>query len=630
MGIEHILNEVERERRRVLVISLYEEGLSDFYGWIKLATIESLGTLHTVMPNRFTELCKKFRLSESTIGLIKNNEKEFVRRKAKPLEVLNNAKSDEDVESYDKGLISYIQGVFERVNESSWELTATNQNKFVESYEQGMSNPNEDVRYEIAKSLKSLAAINPGKFVELYKKGLNDGYVLVKREIGESLGYLTTTITHKFLVAIKDEEYNFINCYLNSKYVHLSNDKTQPFRSEEDIITELKKFVQNPKRDYEKLTTLLKTGKVKDLEEMAQCAEETTRDHLLTHILGKGAYKVAYSGIHQRWGQEHAVKVIHLSPRGKQILEAKGLTSKELMGREDQRSASIREYGFETGTKGLQSFRYSYSEGGKLVIVEKKLAKTLQQLVEGYEKEHRHIIPWKMAQPYLYETARLISILHSRKDDKYPNGHYHGDLALKNVMVDEEKVVYLTDYGIYSALYDTKAIYYRAPELFPWHPHHVDPLSHDVEALKAGDIWALGVCAWRILTGELPFKVEGLEKPPEDGSMPYDEYVKAIERYERAFYEVLSQTKFDSMKSIQNSAIFQRAINARRKAEEYDLWEKCFGTHLSYTAAIAFSKNPKERLSRMSDGEYYIFNGIKTDHENLIHNFFPEYKNGPR
>lgn len=344
-----------------------------------------------------------------------------------------------------------------------------------------------------------------------------------------------------------------------------------------------------------------------ELEDIPLIIEQKTRDHRLTHVLGKGAYKITYNGTHERWGQDHAVKIISLSPRGRQILEAKGLTAEEIMAREDQRCAAIREYGFDMGINGLQSFRYSYTESDKLVIVEKKLDKTFLEIVEAYEKEHGHVMPWKIAYGYIHDMAQLLKFLHLREDRIFPSGYYHGDFALKNLMLahrefhkdfgarNAEPIAYLTDYGTFSALCDTMSIHYRAPELFPWHHNPVDPFGHDVEVLKRADIWSLGIGTWRILAGEEPFHVEGAEKPMDGGSVSYEQYVRKREAYERAYYDVVMGTQLDCEDDIRRSTMFDRAIEARSKVNEVGNWEEAFGSFLVRLVYIMLAKDPQKR-----------------------------------
>lgn len=59
MNIENISTEVERERRTVRVVKLYEKGLSDEEYDIRENTAKGLQALASAIPDRFVELYKK-------------------------------------------------------------------------------------------------------------------------------------------------------------------------------------------------------------------------------------------------------------------------------------------------------------------------------------------------------------------------------------------------------------------------------------------------------------------------------------------------------------------------------------------------------------------------------------------
>lgn len=105
---------------------------------------------------------------------------------------------------------------------------------------------------------------------------------------------------------------------------------------------------------------------------------------------------------------------------------------------------------------------------------------------------------------FIYDTASGLSYLHEKDI-------LHRDIKPDNILIDESGKFLITDFGISVSFRSTLrqnsseiknntdsiggAIPYMAPELF----------GEDAEAVKASDIWALGVTLFELSTGELPF-----------------------------------------------------------------------------------------------------------------------------
>lgn len=105
---------------------------------------------------------------------------------------------------------------------------------------------------------------------------------------------------------------------------------------------------------------------------------------------------------------------------------------------------------------------------------------------------------------FILDTASGLAYLHEKDI-------LHRDIKPDNILVDESGKFLITDFGISVSFRSTLrqnsscikndtgsiggAIPYMAPELF----------GEDAEAVKASDIWALGVTLFELLTGELPF-----------------------------------------------------------------------------------------------------------------------------
>jgi serine/threonine protein kinase len=109
--------------------------------------------------------------------------------------------------------------------------------------------------------------------------------------------------------------------------------------------------------------------------------------------------------------------------------------------------------------------------------------------------------------PSLSETAQIIRQLASALDYAHERGVIHRDVKTNNVMFDNQGTAFLVDFGIAKLTYSTSALTgtgmsvgtpsYMSPE--QWRGEPVTP---------AADQYALGVTAYAMLTGRLPFEAE--------------------------------------------------------------------------------------------------------------------------
>lgn len=129
------------------------------------------------------------------------------------------------------------------------------------------------------------------------------------------------------------------------------------------------------------------------------------------------------------------------------------------------------------------------------IVMEYVKGKTLKD----YLREHKALDP-QIAMHIMTQLAEGVLYAHQNKI-------IHRDLKTQNIMITDEQVVKITDFGI--ALSSNEAdvtqtntimgsVHYLAPEL-----------ARGNLATERSDIYALGIILYELLTGDVPFKGEG-------------------------------------------------------------------------------------------------------------------------
>ncbi|MFH1439801.1 MAG: HEAT repeat domain-containing protein [Candidatus Woesearchaeota archaeon] len=200
MNIEQILNEVERERRKVLVCRMYDEGMKSDDDAVRKGIVECLGALAEIDVEKFVELYKTG---------IKDKDWHVRRGIVESLTALAQVDAEKFVELYERGIKDKDWHVRERTAEYLTALAQVNPEKFVELYKKGIKDENEDVRRGTAESLTALAQVDAEKFVELYEIGIKDENKDIRRGTAEYLTALAQVNPEKFVelceIGIKDE-----------------------------------------------------------------------------------------------------------------------------------------------------------------------------------------------------------------------------------------------------------------------------------------------------------------------------------------------------------------------------------------------------------------------------------------
>jgi serine/threonine protein kinase len=143
---------------------------------------------------------------------------------------------------------------------------------------------------------------------------------------------------------------------------------------------------------------------------------------------------------------------------------------------------------------------YSYGEQDSLpyIIMPYMSGGTLSEYVAKYGRLSLQDVQW-----YLEQIASALDYAHK-------NGCIHCDVKPANILIDDEGHVMLSDFGIAHLAKDEKAVAIpRNPDALMGTPDYISPeqaMGRPIDGRT--DIYSLGVTAFYLLAGELPFKAD--------------------------------------------------------------------------------------------------------------------------
>ncbi|GEM_PF-3579689 len=363
---------------------------------------------------------------------------------------------------------------------------------------------NKKAEYLYEEILISIIEGFPGKFVELFNNKHDSNDSSLRRALTGALFAFAHTITEDTLIPIKDDEYDFVKSYLNSRYVKN--------RTEQEVLEELKKLVHTGS-NYQKFKQVLEAGRAEDLAEMIECANINVSAGTLLKKLGSGGTKSAY--VAKKGEDDVVIYVYAVNARIKQFMENKRIENLSSLIKRDARVSPFRVSHpnicyFDMNIDARSGLEFGVSElcDGDLVGLfgndygnEEKTG-FVKQILEGLA------------------CAHSLGIVHS--DVKPDNIFYkkNGDgIILK-----------LADFGLSQTLEQISDredsfmsighIDIRAPEL------HSPSGQRGTQA----DVWSFGCLLYWMWKKQYPFTVEGVRRP----NTPGDER----KRYENLAYNL--------------------------------------------------------------------------------------------
>ncbi len=230
--------------------------------------------------------------------------------------------------------------------------------------------------------------------------------------------------------------------------------------------------------------------------------------------LGQGGMSVVYKGLDTALDREVAVKVLHPHLASQQ-------DARERFQREAKAVAKLRHPNI------LDIFDYSGADSPEsYIVVELIHGPTLKRFVEGArssgDAEPRSTpardgvgrVPIEVAAMIVHEVCGAVAAAHAQ-------GIIHRDIKPENVMIREDGVLKLTDFGIAQIL-DANSMTVTGQILGS--PAHMAPEQIDASEVDfRTDVWSVGTVLYYLAAGRLPFEGKNphhLLKKIMDGDYP--------------------------------------------------------------------------------------------------------------
>jgi serine/threonine protein kinase len=196
--------------------------------------------------------------------------------------------------------------------------------------------------------------------------------------------------------------------------------------------------------------------------------------------LGSGGMSVVYKGLDTALDREVAVKVLHPHLAGKD-------ESRRRLAREARAVARLHHPNI------LEVFDFSAADSQNAYIVTEYIrGRTLRQFLDEGGLE-----PPELAAMIIHELAAALAHAHEE-------GVIHRDLKPENVMVREDGVLKLMDFGI-AKLLETEERMTVTGALVGSPAHMAPEIIEGLEAGPEADVFSLGIMLYAFVTGRLPF-----------------------------------------------------------------------------------------------------------------------------
>ncbi len=218
--------------------------------------------------------------------------------------------------------------------------------------------------------------------------------------------------------------------------------------------------------------------------------------YLCEALLGRGAMGRVYLAQHEDLGRKCALKV--LSPR---IWQTDIEYGKRFI-REGRTAAAL------THPNIVTTHAIGEARGYRFLEMEFVPGRSLQELIEHEQR----LLP-AHAMSLILRIAEGLAAAHQK-------GIIHRDLKPDNVLVSVQSVPKIADFGLAKRVWTDR----DEGELLVGTPHYMAPeLFNGESASAASDVYALGVCLFVMLTGQVPYpcgSIAALAERVQDESLP--------------------------------------------------------------------------------------------------------------
>lgn len=209
----------------------------------------------------------------------------------------------------------------------------------------------------------------------------------------------------------------------------------------------------------------------------------TLEEYRLESLLGQGGMARVYRGIDTRLNRYVAIKVIDKQFRDDgEYARRFQLEAQAIAQLQHPHIVSLYRYG---DVNDMLYMAMQYVEGSDVSVA-----------LEQYEQFGEYIAP-KEALQIIRQTGQALDYVHGR-------GIIHRDIKPSNIMLDKDGNAILTDFGL-ALMTDVGT----RGEIFGT-PNYLSPEQaiSSASVVPQSDIYSLGVIAYRMFTGEVPFEAD--------------------------------------------------------------------------------------------------------------------------
>lgn len=260
--------------------------------------------------------------------------------------------------------------------------------------------------------------------------------------------------------------------------------------------------------------------------------------------IGRGGMGIVYKGVHLSLGNRlAAIKTLPAQLAGDDIFLKKFMYEADILAKLHHQNI-VNIYDIEA------------QEDAYYLIMEYVKGKTLAELIKS-----RGMFPPDQAAGIIRDVALALSHSHAK-------GIIHRDIKPANIMIDENGVVKVTDFGIARATEGaavTHSVIIGTPKYMP-----PERIRDEKDLDGRSDIYSLGIVFYEMVTGRVPFHDDSdfsiLEKQVKEPPPPPSEFIYDFpEAYEKIILECLEKNKEDRYPDCSALAAALQSAIARRE-----------------------------------------------------------------